>query len=280
METEFSDYVETDGLKLPSIITSRLGGQVVAVTRVTATKVNAAAGDLEAPKEAASAPAEPLPAIQVNEVAKGIWYLTGQTHHSVLAEFQDHLMLIEVPSEARTLAVIAKARELVPGKPLTQAVVTHHHFDHSGGIRAAVSEGLTIIAHPGAAKWIEDIVGRKHEIEADALAKSPKPLNLQTVEGEMRFEDEAMSVALYPIEGSPHADTLLMAYFPRAGLLVEADVYSPPAPNTPPPLGYPFAANLVTNCQERDLKVENLLPIHGRMVPMSALLEAARPGKT
>jgi glyoxylase-like metal-dependent hydrolase (beta-lactamase superfamily II) len=280
METEFSDYVETDGLKLPSIITSRLGGQVVAVTRVTATKVNAAAGDLEAPKEAASAPAEPLPAIQVNEVAKGIWYLTGQTHHSVLAEFQDHLMLIEVPSEARTLAVIAKARELVPGKPLTQAVVTHHHFDHSGGIRAAVSEGLTIIAHPGAAKFIEDIVGRKHEIEADALAKSPKPLNLQTVEGEMTFEDEAMSVALYPIEGSPHADTLLMAYFPRAGLLVEADVYSPPAPNAPPTLGYPFAANLVTNCQEHELKVENLLPIHGRMVPMSALLEAARPGKT
>lgn len=280
METDFSDYTETDGLKLPAVITSRLDGQVVAVTRVTATKVNADPGDLEAPKDAVSAPAEPPPAIEVTEVAKGIWYLTGQTHHSVLAEFQDHLMLIEVPSEARTLAVIAKARELVPGKPLTQAVVTHHHFDHSGGIRAAVSEGLTILAHAGAAKFIEDIVGRNHGIEPDALTKSPKPLNLQTVEGEMRFEDEAMSVVLYPIEGNPHADTLLMAHFPRAGFLVEADVYSPPAPNAPPPSGYPFAGNLITNCEERGLKVESLLPIHGRMVPMSALLEAVRPGKT
>jgi len=280
METEFSDYTDTDGLKLPSIITSRLDGDTVAVTRVTGTTLNGDAGDLEAPAEAASAPAEPPPAIEVAEVSKGIWYLTGQSHHSVLAEFQDHLVLIEVPSEARTLAVIAKARELVPGKPLTHAVVTHHHFDHSGGIRAAVSEGLTIITHAGTAKFVEDIVGRQHAIEPDALAKSPKPLIIQTVEGEMLLEDEAMSVALYPIAGSPHADTLLMAHFPRAGLLVEADVYSPPTPNAPPPAAYPFAANLVENCTGRNLKVENLLPIHGRMVPMKVLMDVAVPAKT
>ena len=51
-------------------------------------------------------------------------------------------MLIEAPqNDTRALAVIAKARELRPGKPITQVVNTHHHFDHSGGLRAAVSEG-------------------------------------------------------------------------------------------------------------------------------------------
>jgi glyoxylase-like metal-dependent hydrolase (beta-lactamase superfamily II) len=280
METEFSDYAETDGLKLPSVITSRLDGDTVAVTRVTGTTLNGDPGDLEAPADAASAPAEPPVAIEVAEVAKGIWYLTGQSHHSVVAEFQDHLVLIEVPSEARTLAVIAKARELVPGKPLTHAVVTHHHFDHSGGVRAAVSEGLTIIAHAGAEKFIEDVVRRQHGIEPDALAKSSKPLIIQTVEGEMVLEDEAMSIALYPIDGSPHADTLLMAHFPRHGFLVQADLYSPPAPGAPPPAAYPFAANLVENCTGRSLKIENLLPIHGRMVPMQALMDVATPAKT
>ncbi len=280
METEFSDYVDNDGLKLPSVITSRLDGDTVAVTRVSSAALNADAGDLGAPADAASAPAEPPVAIEATEVAKGIWYLTGQSHHSVVAEFQDHLVLIEVPSEARTLAVIAKARELVPGKPLTHAVVTHHHFDHSGGMRAAVAEGLTLITHAGAEKFVEDVVRREHGIEPDALAKSPKPLILQTVEGQMVLEDEAMSIAIYPVDGSPHADTLLMVHFPRQGFLVQADLYSPPAPGAPPPASYPFAANLIENCTARGLEIQNLLPIHGRMVPMKELLDAAPPAKT
>jgi glyoxylase-like metal-dependent hydrolase (beta-lactamase superfamily II) len=280
METEFSDYAETDGLKLPSVITSRIDGDVVAVTRVSGTTINGEPGDLAAPPDAASAAADPPPTIDVAEVSKGIWYLTGQSHHSVLAEFQDHLVLIEVPSEARTLAVIAKARELVPGKPLTHAVVTHHHFDHSGGIRAAVAEGLTIIAHAGAEKFVEEVVKRPHGIEPDALAKGAKPLAIQTVQGEMKIEDGSMALALYPVDGSPHADTLLMAHFPRQGFLVQADLYSPPAPNAPPPTGYPFAPNLVENCTSRKLEIESVLPIHGRMMPMKALMDAANPGKT
>jgi glyoxylase-like metal-dependent hydrolase (beta-lactamase superfamily II) len=278
METRFSDYAETDGLKLPTVITSLLDGNTLAAIRIKATTLNGEAGDLEAPAEASSAQAEPPAAIEVAEAGKGIWYLTGQSHHSILAEFSDHLVLVEVPNETRTLAVIAKARELRPYKPLTHAVVTHHHFDHSGGIRAAVSEGLTIIAHAAAADFIKDIVARPHTLEPDALARNPKPLNLQTVDGELLLEDGAMKLALYPISGSAHADTLLMAHFPQAGgFLVEADVYSPPAPGAPPPPAFPFAANLAQNCQERKLKIASILPIHGRMVPMSDMMSVAVP---
>src|SRR4030095_4061765 len=108
--------------------------------------------------------------------------------HRVRVDFADHLMLIEAPQhDTRTLAVIAKARELVPGKPLTQVVNTHHHFDHSGGIRAAISEGLEVIPHQANAAFFADAAKRSHTITPDALEKNQKPAKIVPVDGEMEL---------------------------------------------------------------------------------------------
>ena len=118
------------------------------------------------------APAPP-PNVTAEPIGEGVWFLAGQSHHSVLVEFSDHLMLIEAPqSEARTLAVIAKARELKPDKPLTQLVTTHHHFDHTGGMRAAIAEGLSVITHARQRLCRDDGEAPAH-IQPDVLSKSP-----------------------------------------------------------------------------------------------------------
>jgi glyoxylase-like metal-dependent hydrolase (beta-lactamase superfamily II) len=277
VETTFADYREVDGLKLPATTTMRLDRYTLATLRASTITPNGAVGDLAAPAAVKEASGDPAPArVTAEEVAPGIWYLAGQSHHSVLVEFADHLTLIEAPqSDARTLAVIAKARELRPGKPLTEVVNTHHHFDHSGGIRAAVSEGLTVITHAANRAFYEAAAARKHEITPDALAKNPKPISIQTVEDRTILKDASMAIELYPITGNPHADTLLMAYFPAQRLLVQADVFSPPALNAPPPPSFPFAANLVENMRSRNLRVERIVPIHGRIVPVEELLKAA-----
>jgi hypothetical protein len=68
---------------------------------------------------------------------------------------------------------------------------------------------------------------------------------------------------------------MLMVYLPAEKMLIEADLYSPPAANatTIPPA--PFAKNLVENIDRLGLKVETIVPIHGRVVPMSDLRAAA-----
>ncbi len=274
VETSFADYQDVAGLKLPARLTMKTDKYQTAVLQLTRQQVNADTGNLAAPAAAAStAPMEgaPAPVVTVEEVAKGIWLLAGQSHNSAVVEFDDHLTLIEAPlSEARTLAVIARARTLRPGKPLTQLVSTHFHSDHSGGLRAAVAEGLTVITHEGNAAFYADAVTRPHTLAPDALARNPRSLQMETVGEEREFADATMTVELYHVAGNPHADTLLMAYFPRQRVLVEADAFSPGFATQP------YAANLLENIATRRLKVDRVVPLHGTVTPFSEVVRAAR----
>lgn len=271
VETAFADYQDVGGLQLPTHITTKTDEVTTADVRATKQAVDGDVGDLAAPSAAASAApmTGPPPAtVTVEELAPRVWYLAGQSHHSVLVEFEDHLTLIEAPqNDARALAVIAKARELRPNKPLTQLVVSHHHFDHSGGVRAAMSEGLTVIAHENAAEFLEEAGKRPHTVVPDALAKNPKPVNVEGVDGERVLMDKTMTVNLYAIDGSPHSDSMLVAYFPRERLLVEADVYTPGAAVAP------YAPNLLENIRKRNLRVDRVVPLHGKVVPFSELVK-------
>ena len=278
IETSFADYQAVEGLQLPTRLTTKTDKYATGEIRVTKQSVDGDVGDLAAPAPAASAaPIEGSPPanVTVEEVAKGIWFLAGQGAHSVVVEFSDHLTLIEAPTnDTRTLAVIAKAKTLRADKPLTHVLTTHHHFDHSGGLRAAVSEGLTVITHKGNAASYEELVGRPHTIAPDALAKNPKPLKVEAVEDGKVLKDATMTVHLYHIDGSAHSDTMLMAYFPKERILVEADVYSPASTVAP------YAANLLENITRRNLRVDRVVPIHGTIVPYSTFLKTARAATT
>jgi glyoxylase-like metal-dependent hydrolase (beta-lactamase superfamily II) len=111
-------------------------------------------------------------------VAKGTWLLSGGGGaNSILFEFADHLTLFELPtSQAWARALIDKAQSVVPGKGVTEVIVSHHHFDLTGGLRQAIASGITIIAHKGNEGLFREIVARKSTIDPDAIGTTPKPL--------------------------------------------------------------------------------------------------------
>ena len=66
-----------------------------------------------------------------------------------------------------------------------------------------------------------------------------------------------------------------MAYMPREKLLIEADVFIPGAANAQPPATpNVFTVNLYANLQRLKLPVEQIAPLHRRLVTMSDLLKA------
>jgi glyoxylase-like metal-dependent hydrolase (beta-lactamase superfamily II) len=268
--TTFGEYQDTNGLRLPS----RIAGKVDEFTtyELTATKhtVDGPLGDLAAPPAIVKDVVLSPPNVTAESIGKGVWFIAGQSHHSVLVEFADHLMLIEAPqSEARTLAVIAKAKETVPNKPLTMLVTTHHHFDHTAGMRAAIAEGMTVVTQAGNKEWVENMARRAHTIVPDTLAKNVSRLNVEAVDGEREIKDQSMTVMLYHVAGNPHTDTMLMAYIPRDRLLIEVDAFSPGS------AVQPYAANLLENIQKRNLRVDRIVPLHGAIAPFAELTKVA-----
>ena len=283
IETIFEDYAETGGLggfqarlTLPRSYTTSLDRFRISEYRVS-TSPNGRIDDLVAPPAVRSAPTPTATVtVEVEEVASGVWYLTGQSHHSVLVEFEEYLALVEAPqSEARTLAVIERVRALHPDKPLRYVINTHHHFDHSAGIRAVVSEGLTVVTHELNRSFFEDIVARRHSIVQDALARSPQPLTMETVTGDEMYEltDGRRTLQIYRIVDDAHCDGIVMAYLPRERILIEADAYSPTSREAP------FAEVLLRNIENRGLRVHTILPIHGGVSELEDLESAVRTAR-
>ena len=215
--------------------------------------------------------------VTTDKVAEGVWYVAGGSHHSVAIEMKDHIVLVEAPlNDARTVPVFEAVRKLVPGKPVRYVVNTHHHFDHAGGLRAAAGEGATIITRSEAKPYFERALATQAKILPDQLTKSGKKGAVRGVGDKTTLTDGARTIELYKIGNSIHTDTFLMVWLPKERLLIEADAYTPLAPNAKPP-ATPNAnnVNLIENIERLKLPVDRILPIHGRVVPLADLYTTA-----
>ena len=271
----YADYRDFGGVKFPTKIRQTVGGLPALELTVTEVKPNPAA-DMPVPDSVRQA-GNPYVKVTTQKAADGVWYLTGGSHHSVVIEMKDHLIVVEGPlNDDRALAVIKEARALVPNKPIKYLVVSHHHFDHSGGVRAFAGEGVTLITHDASLQYFERIVAAPATVSPDHLAKSGKKAAVEGVRDRRVLTDGTRSVEIRQIAGIQHADDMLMVYLPKEKLLIEADAYTPPAPNTAPMSPpSPFNVSLAENVKNQGLAVDQILPLHGRLVPVAELYKAA-----
>ncbi len=271
LEVSYADYQDFGGVKFPMKIRQSAGGFPALDMAVTEVRVNAAV-DLPVP-DAVRQATNPYAKVTSQKVADGVWYLTGGSHHSVAIEMKDYLIVMEAPlSVDRALPMLAEARKLASNKPLRYLIASHHHFDHAGGVRAAAGEGATVISQESARAYFERALAAPAKVSPDHLAKSGKKATVEGVRDKRVLTDGARTVEIHHIAGSPHADSLLMVYLPKEKLLIEADAFTPLAPNAPVPT--PVNAtnvNLADNIAKLGLAVDQILPLHGRIVPLAEL---------
>ena len=275
VESDYSFYREINGLKFPTEMVQRRAGWPVFDVQVLAAWPNppkiADLMAIPAPPAGAPGAGGPPPgaggamSTPSEKLADGVYRIKG-AYNSLAVEMADQVLLIEPgpQSEARALAGIAETRRLFPNKPIKFGVITHHHFDHTGGIAAVAAEGITIVTPAVNKAFLEKALSGPRTLAPDALAKSGKKAMVEGFAGDKRvFQDATRTVELHVIKGLPHADGLVVAWLPKEKILVYADMFNFPPANDPVPNPPVIGTRVfLENLQRLGIDTDKILSIH------------------
>jgi len=279
IETTYTGYKDFGGVLYPSRIVQTQDGYPALDITVSAVTANPAV-NIDVPQNVRAFQPPPI-RVESQKLAEGVYYLTGGTHHSLAIEMADHIVVVDTPNnQARGEAVLAKAKELIPNKPIRYVVTSHHHWDHLGGIRAAIDEGATIVTHQSNKAFLERVAKTPHTIAPDREATSKKAVKIQTVGDDGRLTDGKRVIELHRLQGYEHTGDMLIVYLPAEKILGEPDAFTPPpqagAPLIPPAVVYAKALN--DNIKRLKLDVQTIAPFHGNRTTNVAELEKAAGG--
>jgi glyoxylase-like metal-dependent hydrolase (beta-lactamase superfamily II) len=206
----------------------------------------------------------------------------------VLIEFRDFVTVVEAPQdELRSLGVIAEVHRLVPNKPIRYVVNTHYHFDHSGGLRTYVAQGAIVVTHARNKEFYEDVFfyPSPRTLEPDLLStrypwfRGNRSNAFETVTDKYVISDGVRTLDILTLENIIHDGNMLVAYLPTEKILINADMYSPPAANaTQLPRANTNVREFARNIQRLGIAVDKHVPIHGVVGPHETFLRIVGQG--
>jgi glyoxylase-like metal-dependent hydrolase (beta-lactamase superfamily II) len=265
VETTYSGYKDFGGVTFPSRLVQTQDGFPTLELDITAVTANPMV-NLPVPANVMNAPAPPAPTVASEKLGDGLFYLTGGTHHSLAVEMKDHIVVVDLPNnQARAAAVLAKAKEVIPNKPVRFVVTSHHHWDHLGGIREAFAEGATIVTHESNKKFLERVAKSPHTINPDRQEMVKGKAKIQTVKEKGVLTDGTRTIELHLLTGYEHTGDMLVVYLPKEKVLAEPDAFTPPAQagGAIVSTAVPYAKALYDNIKRLKLDVATIAPFHG-----------------
>ena len=209
--------------------------------------------------------------LRLNDIAPGVVHVVGGSHNSLLVEMADHLVMVDAPvSDAQSIWVVNAAKQRFPGKPIKWLVLTHHHMDHTGGMRGVLAEGAILVVGQGAAQHYRKVLAAPMNRNPDM-----KPMDftkvqiLEVPESHVMTDSNGRQVVAYAMQDNPHAKGLLTVYVPDVKLGYVTDVWSPgvPLPDKP----NPALISVVRTVQRTGITPERFAGGHGGVAPYDQL---------
>ncbi len=282
--TWYTKWQAAAGVKLPRQFDSYTNERLLSHNDVTALTVNGELSDtlFSIPDSIArrAQRAAPTPAavvVNLVELAPGVWRAEGGTHHSLVVEQARQLVIVEAPQNAiRFRAVLDTLRSRFPARPVGLVVNTHHHWDHAGGVRAALAAGLRVGTHRRNVAFVRGIAAAKKTVQPDALSRRQTLPSVVGVSDSLTIGTGDRRIVLYELPTS-HVEGMLAAYVPSARLVFAADVLSPPVPPAAPTLPALGSGELASMVQKLGISVDRYAGAHGGVVSWAEVQRAAGP---
>ena len=154
----------------------------------------------------------------------GAWRLNFADGSTGLAmEFPHFLVVVEAPGGSPTSEdMLAALGAAFPGKPVRYVTFTHHHSDHSAGIRAYIARGISVLVPESYATFVRALAAVRYEMIPDSLELAPRRPHIVTFKGQHTLREGDRSLVLYDIPNT-HSAASVVAFVPSIGLLVDGD---------------------------------------------------------
>ena len=266
VETEFLGYRMLNGMLLPTEWVTRRGGIVVSRYRYTSAEpgyqipdslLRPPAGFTQTPAPAAGEPLRTL--------GSGLWAVRSGGNWSLLAEFRDHLLVVDAGS-ASASDILSRVATIAPNKPLRYVVPTHHHSDHFNGVRTYAAAGVTTVTTPGNLELFRRVITAPVPLLVANLARPPAEAasRVETISGKRRvFSDGTRTVEIHDVGPTGHAEEILVAWVPSEGVLFQADLIEAATGQALPGSASPTTVRLAEFIKQRGWNVKVFAGSHG-----------------
>jgi glyoxylase-like metal-dependent hydrolase (beta-lactamase superfamily II) len=216
----------------------------------------------------------------VTKHAEKIYTTSAGGYNVLFVEFNDHIFVMEAPGTDRvSLQAIDQIKKTIPGKPIKYVAVTHHHDDHAGGIRTYMAEGATLIIVPGEEPFFKKVSTVNFKADPDSLTRNPREPKFEPIKnGKRVLTDGTTTVEIYDIGSGPHAEGMLVAYFPAQKMIYQGDLLNRP-PNGDYPIANDTSIHFLNWIDAQKLAVEVTIPVHGTPTTIAEFRKAVAEAK-
>jgi len=224
--------------------------------------------------------------LKLVELAPNVQHVQGGTANNLIVAMKDFLVVFDAPyGELQSRWVIDAAKAKYPGKPIKYLVLTHHHMDHTGGMRTYAAEGATLVVPSESVEFFEKALKVPHTLVPDALQKNSKQAAVLGVFENMTIKDDTEEIRIYnlsaaanaeaPRNTNPHVDGMLIGHIVDHKLIYVTDLISPrgPIPRSPETIA------VGKSLREFDIRDTDLTFIggHGGTVKQAEIAAALAP---